>query len=52
MINEELLERVLESKEERADFQKKLIDEYKLPLISLTLNLVVDIFSMKNGKRY
>lgn len=44
MINEELLERVLESKEERADFQKKLIDKYKLPLISLTLNLVGGYF--------
>lgn len=44
MINEELLERVLESKEERAYFQKKLINEYQLPLISLTLNLVGGYF--------
>ncbi len=44
MINKELLQRVLEAKEERADFQKQLIDKYKLPLISLTLNLVGGYF--------
>lgn len=39
MIKQELLQRVLDAKEERADYQKKLIDRYGLPLISLTLNL-------------
>ena len=44
MINEELLKRVLESKEERANFQRQLINKYQLPLISLTLNLVGGYF--------
>lgn len=44
MINTDLLQRVLEAKEERADYQKQLIDEYHLPLISLTLNLVGGYF--------
>lgn len=39
MINQDLLERVLTAKEERANYQKTLISKYKLPLISLTLNL-------------
>lgn len=44
MIDEKLLQRVLEAKEERANFQKQLIIKYKLPLISLTLNLVGGYF--------
>lgn len=42
MINENMenmIERVLEAKEERAHYQRKLVDCYKLPLISLTLVL-------------
>ncbi|SDY57829.1 holo-ACP synthase [Proteiniborus ethanoligenes] len=39
MIQEDLLQKVLEAKEERAAYQEKLITKYKLPLISLTLNL-------------
>lgn len=48
MIKEELLNKVLESKEERAIFQKELINNYQLPLISLTLNLIGGYFLYDN----
>ncbi|ABR49360.1 Apo-citrate lyase phosphoribosyl-dephospho-CoA transferase [Alkaliphilus metalliredigens QYMF] len=38
-MKQDLLEKVLEAKEERATYQKQLIDNYQLPLVSLTLNL-------------
>ncbi|WP_234117430.1 citrate lyase holo-[acyl-carrier protein] synthase [Clostridium hydrogenum] len=39
MNTEEMLYKILEGKEKRAQFQKKLITEYKSTLISFTLNI-------------
>ncbi|MCC5909073.1 MAG: citrate lyase holo-[acyl-carrier protein] synthase [Clostridiaceae bacterium] len=38
-MQQDLIQRVLEAKEERATYQKQLIAQHQLPLVSLTLNL-------------
>lgn len=51
MIKENLLQRVLEAKEERVHYQRKLINQYQLPLVSFTLNLPGGYFQYRLWKK-